>query len=214
MDKLEHIAEGIREDFDAQTKVRDLALSNARTLTRHCAHAIRAVHREEFDNADQELNAAKELATSLRANVDDFPNIYFAGYTQDALKEYAEARVVYALVKDEDLPTNRDLGLEGATYMKGLSEVVGELRRRILDLLRSGHSEEVERLLKAQDDIYGVLVTMDYSDAITYGLRRQTDVARSIIERTRGDITISYRQQRLEETLREMEKRLNRGDEV
>lgn len=211
MEKLEQIAEGIREDFDAQTRVRDAALSNARTLTRHCAHAIRAVHREEYDTADNELAAAKELAASLRANVETFPNIYYAGYTQDALKEYAEARVVYALVKDENLPTNIELQLEGSTYLKGLSEVVGELRRRILDLLRSGHSEEVERLLKAQDDIYDVLVTMDYSDAITYGLRRQTDVARSIIERTRGDITISYRQQRLEETMREMEQRLN-GD--
>jgi translin len=213
IDKLEGIAEDIRKDFDAQTQVRDTALSNARTLTRHCAHAIRAVHREEFDNADEELAAAGELAQALRGNLENFPGIYHAGYTQDALKEYAEARVVYALIKNVNMPSHLDLKLEGSTYMKGLSEVVGELRRRILDLLRGGHSEEVERLLNAQDDIYDVLVTMDYSDAITYGLRRQTDVARSIIERTRGDITISYRQQRLEETMREMEDRLNGGGE-
>lgn len=212
IEKLEQVAEEIRGDFDARTKVRDTALSDARMLIRHCSQAIRAVHREDFKKASEDLAAASALADALRANMETFPSVYFSGYTQDALKEYAEAKGVFALVQHEELPTREELRLEGSTYLKGLSEVIGELRRRILDLMRSGHSPEVEQLLQYMDDIYTILVTMDYSDAITHGLRRQTDIARSIIERTRGDMAMSYRQQRLEETLREVEGRMNNAE--
>lgn len=206
MDQLEKIADQIREDFDAQNDARDRALSQTRTLTRYCAHAIRAVHRMERENAAAELdNAAKIVDMLCNTLKSDHPSLYFAGYTQDALKEYAEARIVYALVDDLALPTPGDLGLESATYLRGLAEAVGELRRRILDILRGGHSMEAERLLQHMDEIYAVLVTMDYPDAVTYGLRRQTDICRGIIERTRGDITLSFRQQQLEQTIRKAE---------
>ena len=206
MDQLEQIADQIREDFDAQNDARDRALSQTRTLTRYCAHAIRAVHRMERENAAAELDKAAKIVDMLCNTLkSDHPSLYFAGYTQDALKEYAEARIVYALVDDLALPTPGDLELEPATYLRGLAEAVGELRRRILDILRGGHSMEAERLLQHMDEIYAVLVTMDYPDAVTYGLRRQTDICRGIIERTRGDITLSFRQQQLEQTIRKAE---------
>lgn len=206
MDQLEKIADRIREDFDAQNAARDRALSQTRTLTRHCAHAIRAVHRIERENASQELDEAGVIVDMLVNTLKrDHPNLYFSGYTQDALKEYAEARIVYALVDDGALPTPEELELEPATYLRGLAEAVGELRRRIMDILRGGHSMEAERLLKYMDDIFAVLVTMDYPDAVTYGLRRQTDICRGIIERTRGDITLSFRQHQLENTIRAAE---------
>lgn len=206
MDHLEDIADQIREEFDAQNDARDRALSQTRTLTRHCAHAIRAVHRMERQNAAAELEQAGKIVEMLITTLkNDHPNLYFAGYTQDALKEYAEARIVYALVDNEPLPNPHELELEPATYLRGLAEAVGELRRRILDILRGGHSTEAERLLKHMDEIYAVLVTMDYPDAVTYGLRRQTDICRSIIERTRGDMTLSFRQHQLEETIRNAE---------
>jgi len=206
MDQLDDIANQIREEFDAQNDARDRALSQTRTLTRHCAHAIRAVHRMERENAAAELDKAAKIVDMLCNTLkNDHPSLYFAGYTQDALKEYAEARIVYALVDDLALPTPGELGLEPATYLRGLAEAVGELRRRILDILRGGHSMEAERLLQHMDEIYAVLVTMDYPDAVTYGLRRQTDICRGIIERTRGDITLSFRQQQLEQTIREAE---------
>lgn len=208
MQELEKIAEGIHKDFEAHTAARDQALTQARTLTRHCAQAIRAVHRNEKDVANQHLVAARELVQALRGSLQEYPNVYYAGYSQDALKEYAEANIVYALVDDGELPTPEDLKLENATYLKGLSEAVGELRRRCLDILRSGHSNEVERLLEHMNEIYAVLVTMDYPDAVTGGLRRLTDISRSLIERTRGDITISVRQERLENQLRKLEKKL------
>lgn len=206
MDQLDDIANQIREEFDAQNDARDRALSQTRTLTRHCAHAIRAVHRMERENAAAELDKAAKIVDMLCNTLkNDHPSLYFAGYTQDALKEYAEARIVYALVDDLALPTPGELELEPATYLRGLAEAVGELRRRILDILRGGHSMEAERLLQHMDEIYAVLVTMDYPDAVTYGLRRQTDICRGIIERTRGDITLSFRQQQLEQTIREAE---------
>jgi len=209
MDKLDQTAERIRTSFDAHTSARDQALSQARSLTRHCAHAIRAVHRQEQQNTQKELDEARKLAEALRTQLADFPSIYFAGYTQDALKEFAEANIVAALVASQELPTHEDLKLEEATYLKGLAEAVGELRRRILDILRHGYTEEVERLLEDMDEIYAVLVTMDYPDAVTGGLRRLTDIARSIIERTRGDVTLSLRHERLEQTLRQVEARIN-----
>lgn len=212
MDQLDEIAERIHTAFEAHTKARDAALGHARTLTRHCAHTIRAVHREERANAETELAAAAQLADHLRALQTDFPSVYYAGYTQDALKEYAEANIVLHLILDGGrLPTPEDLKVENDTYLKGLSEAVGELRRRCLDILRHGYSDEVERLLTQMDDIFNVLVTMDYPDAVTGGLRRLTDIARSIIERTRGDITLSRRQQDLQNTLGRLESKLGKA---
>jgi translin len=209
MHNLEDIAELIRHDFEARTHARDQALSQTRTLTRHCANAIRAVHRDEYTTVDQDLAAARELIDSLRSDLIDYPDLFYAGYTQDALKEYAEASIVYALVANRHLPTPEEIGLESAPYLKGLAEAAGELRRRCLDILRHGYSDEAERLLGFMDDIYATLVTMDYPDAITGGLRRLTDIVRSVNERTRGDMTISLRQEHLEESLKRLESRLD-----
>ncbi|HEY4717708.1 MAG TPA: haloacid dehalogenase [Anaerolineales bacterium] len=210
MSRLEQIAEDIRADFDAQTAARDAALAQTRQLTRHCAQAIRAIHRDERDNAAAELDAARDLAVALVAGLKDFPDLYFAGYTQDALKEYAEASLVTALVQGGEIPRPQDLNVESATYLQGLAEAAGELRRRCLDILRHGHSDEAERLLGEMDEIYAVLVTMDYPDAVTRGLRRLTDICRSLVERTRGDMTISLRQKGLENSLRRLEEQLGR----
>jgi translin len=207
--KMEDIAEKIHKSFEICTAERDRALTQARTLTRHCANAIRAIHRNDYELAHQHLNDARLLTQSLRDNLKDFPELFYAGYTQDALKEYAEASLVYALINNGNFPTPDDLSLEPATYLQGLAEAVGELRRRCLDMLLNDNPKEAERLMGEMDDIYAILVTMDYPDAITGGLRRLTDVARGIIERTRGDLTLSLRQERLENSLKELETRLD-----
>jgi translin len=206
---LDTLAERIHSSFMARTQQRDHALSQSRFLTRHAANAIRAVHRQEWDKAEEHLQQAQTLAESLKTELADYPDLYYTGYTQDALKELTEARVVFALVRGEPIPEPEDLGVVYATYLKGLAESVGELRRRCLDVLRDGYSKEVEVLLSNMDDIYAMLVTMDYPDAITFGLRRLTDIVRGITERTRGDITISLREQHLEQSLRSLEARLN-----
>jgi translin len=209
MHKLESIADQIRQDFDARTAARDKALATARQLTRACSLAIRAVHRSETDGMAGQLAEARTLADALRAELKGYPDLYNAGYTQDALKEYVEANATCALIQCQPLPAPNNLGVSGATYLNGLAEVIGELRRRTLDILRHGYSQEAERLLGLMDDIYGVLVTMDYPDAITSGLRRQTDVARSIIEKTRGDITFSLRGEHLEQAIGKLSSLIN-----
>jgi translin len=201
MDQLDSISDLIRIQFDARTAARDKALTQARALTRFCSQAIRAVHRDDEVSMQEQLNEARMMADSLRLAVSEFPDLYYAGYTQDALKEFVEATLTCALIRRQPLIGPKELGVEYNTYLNGLSEVVGELRRRCLDILRHGYSSEAERLLTHMDDIYAVLVTIDYPDAITNGLRRQTDIARSIIEKTRGDITFSLRGEHLEQAI-------------
>ena len=209
MERLAIIADEIHQTFEARTNARDKALSQARTLTRHCANAIRSVHRNEFTDAEGQLDSAARIVESLQTELEPYPDLYFAGYTQDALKEYAEASIVYSVINEKELPTPRELNLEDSSYLNGLAEAVGEFRRRCLDILRLGYSQEAERLLQHMDDIFAVLITMDYPNAVTGGIRRQTDIARSIIERTRGDITLSLRQEHLEQSMAKLEQKLN-----
>jgi len=214
MHKLETIVALIRKSFDARTAARDQALAQARQLTRACALAIRAVHRDEVDTMQAQLAEAHRLADQLRKDLAGYPDLLYAGYTQDALKEYVEANVTCALIRNEPLPPPEDLGVTEPSYLNGLAEVIGELRRRTLDILRHGYSQEAERLLGVMDDIYSVLVTMDYPDAITNGLRRQTDLARGIIEKTRGDITISLRGEHLEQAIHTLSDQLTASQSV
>lgn len=208
LDSLEAIAEAIRAVFEAKNAARDAAINQSRVLIQHCANAIRAVHRHEWALAEQRLLAARQEADALRAHVSGYPDLYHSGYTQDALKEYAEAVITYALVRDEALPTPEVLGVEQATYLNGLAEAASELRRQILDIIRKGHSQEAERLLEAMDAVYSVLQAFDFHDAITGGLRRRMDALRGVLERTRGDVTTSLRQQRLQAALAEFEQRV------
>jgi translin len=138
----------------------------------------------------------------------DYPVLLYAGYTQDALKEYVEANLTCAIIEDVPLPSPEDLKVEYSTYLSGMAEVTGELRRRCLDILRQGYSEEAERLLGWMDEIYNLLVTVDYPDALTGGLRRQTDLVRGIVERTRADLTLSLREERLQKALERASNRL------
>ena len=211
MHKLETIAERIRQNFDLRTSKRDEALKQARQLTRACSLAIRAVHRDDKEAMEANLAEAQHLADILRQELKAHPELFFAGYTQDSLKEFVEANVTCALIQNQPLQTPEELGVQESTYLNGLAEVVGELRRRTLDILRSGYSQEAERLLGHMDEIYSVLVTMDYPDAITNGLRRQTDLARGIIEKTRGDVTFSLRGENLAEAIRKLSGQLNGG---
>ncbi len=214
MEKLEKIAEQIRATFDAQTAARDQALTHARALTRACALSIRAVHRDEIDVMQAHLDEARRLASTLRSGLADYPALYYAGYTQDSLKEFAEASITCALIQRNPLPLPEELNLPPHTYLNGLAESVGEMRRRCLDMLRQDNSAEAERLLGYMDEIYSILVTMDYPDAITNGLRRQTDIVRAIIERTRGDVTFSLRGEKLEHSISRLSAQLTGSVEL
>jgi translin len=202
---LEPIVERIRQSFDDKTEARDRALKQSRSLIRLCSLTIRAVHRDDLGLASQHLADAKRLVTALRQGLASYPDLLHAGYTQDAFKEYAEANLVRAMLADDPLPSPDDLAIEDAAYLAGMGEAAGELRRRVLDIIRHDRYEEAERLLDRMDEIYGQLVTIDYPDAITRGLRRITDMVRGVTERTRGDLTTSFHQHQLKMALKRAE---------
>ena len=199
---LDELADGFRRRFDLTMQAREAALPASRKAIRSCANAIRAIHRGEWDVAERLMNDAQTaIAKGLEA-VLDHPEIRFAGYLQDAQKEFAEAKITQAVVRGADrLPSAEDLGVEDAPYLNGMAEAIGEARRHILDLLRQGDVDRGEAILTAMDDMYYVLVSMDYPDAITGNLRRSTDVARSLIEKTRGDLSIAIVQRNLRDAL-------------
>ena len=194
LDKLSEVA---RQAFDAANTAREEALSLSRELVRTSANSIRATHRAHSEQARALLERADELARSLIVYRERRPDIFFTGYVQDSLKEFAEARSVYALVGGEPVPDAEELDIPWAPYLNGLGEAVGELRRHCLDLLREGKTPRAQETLEAMDSIYSVLVTIDYPDALTGGLRRTTDMVRGILERTRADLTTAVIQGRL-----------------
>jgi translin len=215
MSDLDTITDAIRADFVTRNAARDTAIARSRELIRACSEAIRAVHRREWDNADSKLALVRTAADDLRGVVGNYPDLVRGGYTQDALKEVVEAFTTYALIRDQALPTPDSLNVEGDTYLNGLAEAATELRRFILDILRREDStleseapaalREAERLLDWMDAIYDQLVTFDFPDAITGDLRRRTDAVRGVLERTRGDVTTTVQQYRLQAALRRVE---------
>ncbi len=208
MEELETIIEEIRTEFEAKSSVRDVALQRSRTLIRHCANAIRATHRGDYPEAEALLAIAQESARELVSGVGSYPDLYHAGYTQDALKEFVEAQMVYAFIKDGGLHTPAELAVTSAAYLNGLAEAASEMRRHTLDLMRQNRLERAQEILGIMDDVYTQLMTMDFPDAITGGLRRTTDMLRGVVERTRGDLTTAFRQEMMRQALREFEERV------
>jgi translin len=198
---LSELARSIQVRLDAKNAAREHALPAARRSIRSSANAIRALHRLEFDAARTLIAESRAALDEGLAAVEQHADIRHAGSLQDAQKEYAEANLTLALVTGQDLPGPMDLDVEDAAYLGGMSDTIGEGRRRLLDLLRVGEVEQAEHLLAAMEEMYGVLVTMDYPDAITMNLRRATDVSRSLIEKTRGDLSISVVQKDLRDAL-------------
>jgi translin len=210
LDHLDAIADRIRADFTERNAVRDATLVRSRELTRLCATIIRASHRNDWEQAKRLLAKAHQAAATMRSEATPYPDLYFAGYTQDALKELAEAYITVALAQGEPLPTPEEIEIEGPAYLNGLAEAASEMRRRSLDLIRRGDSAKAERLLLSMDEIYAVLMTFDFPDAVTGGLRRRVDALRGVLERTRGDLTMSMRQDTLRQALREFERRVEK----
>jgi translin len=206
--ELDGIQEWIRERFVQKSAGREKALAGSRRVIRCCANAIRAIHRHEWEAARELIGEAEATLREAEAALRDFPEIFFAGFLQDAQIEYVEARGTYAIIRGEPFPSPQDLDIGEAPYLNGLGDTIGELRRHILDLMRHGELERCEQLLDAMDEIYAVLTSMDYPDAITGGLRRRTDVARSLIERTRGEFSISLIQAGLQRALKEHSEKL------
>ena len=205
---LDTIMERVRDDFAAKNVAREKALPLCREAIRFSANAIRAVHRNDFATAQELVGKAGTQVATAKASLAGHADIYHAGFVHDSQKEFAEASITLALISGRELPTPESLDVELPAYLNGMGEAVGELRRHLLDTLRSGDVEQCETWLRDMDEMYSVLVTVDYPDAMTGGLRRTTDSVRGILEKTRGDLTLSVQQRRLEQRLEEFGSKL------
>ena len=200
-DNLENIAEQIRRNFTELDAAREKALPCCREVIRNCSQAIRAVHRQEFQPAAELLKTARRLLNEAEQTVVNYDELNYTGFFRDAQKEYAEGSILLSVVGGKPIPSPEELGIDAAAYLNGLGEAVGELRRYLLDSMRQGDVSRGEEMLQIMDDIYSVLVTMDFPDAITGGLRRTTDMVRGVLEKTRSDLTLIVRQKDLENRL-------------
>ncbi|TAK29728.1 MAG: haloacid dehalogenase [Chloroflexota bacterium] len=209
MSDLEQHMDKVRQHLTEKYAARERALQSSRETIRHSSNSIRAVHRGEFDRAESLIAQAGTCLAEARKVLIDHPDIFYAGFFQDAEKEYVEANATYCVISDRPIPGQEELGASDQAYLHGLGETVGELRRHLLDIIRRGERTRCEELLSTMEEIYGFLTTMDFPDGMTGGLRRTTDVARGILEKTRGDLTMALQQRDLEARLEAFEQRLS-----
>jgi translin len=205
---LEVIAKKISRRLEGLNEARDKVLKIHREIIRGASLSIRATHRGEYEKAREILGGVKTLFDDISSALKEYPDLYYTGFVQDAQKEFAEAHITLALVLRQPIPDPDDLNVEYASYLNGMGEAVGELRRYLLDNIRNQNEETGEDVLEAMDEIYYVLIAMDYPDAITRGLRRTTDLLRSIVEKTRGDLTQNLCNKRLQKSLRNLDDKL------
>jgi translin len=202
--EIEQIGEKVRSSLAIKHAARERALQSTREVIFNCSKAIRAVHRGQFDDAQSLLDSAQGLLKELNDTLAQHNDLLYSGSVYDAQKEYAEAKITLALISGQEFPDPDELGVFHPAYLNGLGEAAGELRRYLLDAMRRGDDKRLEVLFQRMDDIYSLLVTIDYPDAITFGLRRTTDVVRGVIEKTRSDLTLFLRQRDLERRLSEI----------
>ena len=210
--ELNALAEEARAFFVQKHAARERALQLSRGTTQLSANAIRSAHRGQHQEARGLLDSARALVAEMKEIQESHPDVYYAGFVQDAQKEYVEANATLAFITGSPLPHPQELGVSHAPYLNGLGETIGEMRRYLLDSLRRNDISRCEELLDLMDQIHTQLFTMDFPEAITGGLRRTTDAMRGILERTRGDLTTALRQQSLEQRLTQLWERLARED--
>jgi len=210
MNQLEQTVGRIVARLEVTNSVRESTLAESRRIIQHASKVIRAAHRADYALAERILGETRDLVRNLNQHTRDHPLIYAAGYVHDAQKEFAEACLTLAMVCGDPLPTPEELEVRDAAYLNGLGEAIGEMRRHALDLIRQNRLERAQTILEIMEEVYGLLVTVDFPHAITGNLRRTTDMVRGVLERTRGDITTTMKQQELREALAQLESRIAR----
>ncbi|MDD5190314.1 MAG: haloacid dehalogenase [Dehalococcoidales bacterium] len=203
---LDVIADSIRKDLTAKDTARERILPLCREAIRYCSLSIRALHRQEMKEAHKMLKKARELLDEAEEALADGGETIRANIILDSQKEYAEGCITLSLVEGKQPPSPQEIGVEPVAYLHGMGDAVGELRRYLMDGLRKGDLSRGEELLGDMDDIYNILVTMDFPDAVTNGLRRITDMVRGVLEKTRSDLTLTIRQKELEDRLDKFQK--------
>lgn len=207
MSDWESITSELRSRAQAMHEAREAALVETRKLVQLSAKSIRHVHRRQFAEAESFLAQAQETARRARSALAPFPELN-AAYLHDSEKEMVEAAAVLAIVQGKPYPSPNDLGALVMSYLNGMGEAASEVRRYALDEMRAGRFADAELILSQMEDIYEELITFDYADSMTGGLRRTCDALRAVVERTRSDLTASMTQQALVQELRATRERL------
>ena len=204
---LAAIATRAIERLTLRNQAREQALAISREVIRFSANAIRAVHRADLDEAKRLIEQAGQRLKETEPMRQENPDIYYAGFLSDSRKEYAEANVTFSVISGAAIPGPEDLGMDPAPYLNGAAEAIGEFRRYILDELRRDSFDRCQDLMDVMDEIFGILVTVDFPEGVTGGLRHTTDMMRGVLERTRGDLTMALRQHKLELQMADWEDR-------
>jgi len=212
MSSLNDIAKELLAKFDAKNKAREEAFQACRAATRSCSAAIKSIHRCQLEEAEKFTSNANHILSKARELLKDHPDVRHAGFFDDAEVEYAEARNVYAIIVKHEILMPDEIGVDLINYLSALGDVTGELRRHVLDLIRSGKPQDGEFYLETMEEIFYLLMLFDYPEAVTRGLRRKSDLARSMIERTRGDLTNAIEMGRVEASLRRFEDKIKEPD--
>jgi translin len=207
---LKDILEKIQDELNEREEVGEEVNKDMRKATRLSKQAIQVTHQERFDDAKAMLREAKDLFVKLRETAKNYPALFYSGSVGAAFEEYAEAQVLLALIQGEQFVSPEEIGVPFTPYVLALGDVVGELRRRALDLIRKGDIGAAEKSLEWMEDIYSELTALDDAYIIINGLRRKGDVARRLIEITRGDITSEVRRSTLEHSISKLEKTIDK----
>ena len=201
MEKLDKVGSRIKRSLDNKDKSREKGLPLTRKVIRFSSEIIKMAHRGQLQESRTLLEEAGKILREAQKSLEKYPDIYYGGFLQSAEKEYAEATITLALIKKQSLPSPEVLKIGETSYLRGMGEAIGEMRRYILDSIRKDKLSDCERLLGLMDEMYYFLFSFDYPEPLVKGLRRTVDSARGLIERTRADVTNAVCQKRLEEKL-------------
>jgi len=196
----------VKKELKEKNTVRENAKQNMRKATSLSKQSILLIHQRKYDSASRAIENAKDIVTELREEANEHPDIIYSGMFSSALQEYAEANILQGLTREARFIKPDEINVPGADYVLGLADVIGEYRRLVLDRLREGDVEKGEAGLQTMEEIYVEIMALDEAYMLVQGLRRKCDVARRIIETTRGDITQEMRRKSLEDYLKKFEK--------
>ncbi|GMV36562.1 MAG: hypothetical protein AMXMBFR61_10700 [Fimbriimonadales bacterium] len=191
------VMEELRQTLNLQHQGREAALPLCRQVVQSSSRAIRSIHRKEFDAARAKLDATRQLVREMQAALAPYPELCYSNYRSDAEKEYVEGEAVLAMVLNQPLPNPEDLEVTIPAYLNGMAEAASECRRYVLDLMRAGNLSEADRIMATMEEIYDELITVDFPDSLTGGLRRACDALRTVLERTRSDLALTHIQTEL-----------------
>jgi len=207
--KFEEIFANIDQNLSVIDTMREEVLQKTRLIVRKAAETIKAVHREEWDNAEKNIAEMRTALKSVGEQVKQHETLAKRNYVEISEQEFAEAAILYSLLHESQIKTPSDLQIPDLSWLLGLADVAGELRRHCLDAIRNGNMAVAEHMLELMEEIYQNLFSLDYPKGLLGGLREKTDAVRKMLQATRGELAIATHMARLNENL---EKVLNKKE--